>query len=183
MLLTEDSLKEIKCHLHHHTEGTIVNHIVGCTAIAMQRPRDRQIYKVVSGQRLSKQVPAATDTSATIEELCFLCGPCRDVISTGQSEKKVWFCTGGCEERTWAREAEESPLLEAVARERLVKTLTHSLTHSWSWALLEKLPIVQIFKNFPAFYGTQKFITMFTRALHWSWARSIQSIPSHPISW
>jgi hypothetical protein len=34
----------------------------------------------------------------------------------------VEFCTGGCEERTWAREAEESPLLEAVTRERLVKT-------------------------------------------------------------
>jgi hypothetical protein len=29
---------------------------------------------------------------------------------------------GSCEYRTWAREAEESPLLEAVARERLVKT-------------------------------------------------------------
>jgi hypothetical protein len=32
------------------------------------------------------------------------------------------FRTGGCEERTWGREAEESPVLEAVARERLVKT-------------------------------------------------------------
>jgi hypothetical protein len=32
------------------------------------------------------------------------------------------FCTGGCDKRTWARGAEESPLLEAVARERLVKT-------------------------------------------------------------
>jgi hypothetical protein len=28
---------------------------------------------------------------------------------------------GGCNKRTSAREAEESPLLEAVARERLVK--------------------------------------------------------------
>jgi hypothetical protein len=27
-----------------------------------------------------------------------------------------------CEERTWAREAEESPLLEAVAREQMMKT-------------------------------------------------------------
>jgi hypothetical protein len=32
------------------------------------------------------------------------------------------FTTRVCEERTSAREAEESPLLEAVARERLVKT-------------------------------------------------------------
>jgi hypothetical protein len=28
-------------------------------------------------------------------------------------------------------------------------SLTHSLTHSWSWALLEKLPIVQLLENFP----------------------------------
>jgi hypothetical protein len=32
------------------------------------------------------------------------------------------FCTGVCEEMTWARKAEESPMLEAVARKRLVKT-------------------------------------------------------------
>jgi hypothetical protein len=42
------------------------------------------------------------------------------------------------------------------------------LTYSWSWALLEKLPIVQPLKNFRAFYGTRRFITAFTRALHWS---------------
>jgi hypothetical protein len=56
-------------------------------------------------------------------------------------------------------------------------------THSWSWALLEKSPIVQLLKNFPAFYRTRMFITASTRALHWSlsWARSI-SIPSHHIS-
>jgi hypothetical protein len=27
---------------------------------------------------------------------------------------------------------------------------------------------VQLLKNFPAFYGTRRFITVFTRALHWS---------------
>jgi hypothetical protein len=58
------------------------------------------------------------------------------------------------------------------------------LTYLRSWALLEKLPLVQPLKNFPAFYGTRRFITAFTRALHWSlsWARSSQSISSHPIS-
>jgi hypothetical protein len=35
---------------------------------------------------------------------------------------RVEFCTGGCEERNSAREAEEFPLLESVARERLMKT-------------------------------------------------------------
>jgi hypothetical protein len=40
------------------------------------------------------------------------------------------------------------------------------LTYSWSWGLPEKLPIVQPLKNFPAFYGTWRFITALTRALH-----------------
>jgi hypothetical protein len=54
-----------------------------------------------------------------------------------------------------------------------------SITHSWSWALLEKL-----LKNFPAFYWTRRFIVVLTRARHWSLfsARSIQSVPPHPIS-
>jgi hypothetical protein len=57
-----------------------------------------------------------------------------------------------------------------------------TLAHSWSWAL-EKPPVVQPLKNFLTFYGTPRFIAVFTRALHWSlsWARSIQSIPFHPI--
>jgi hypothetical protein len=47
-----------------------------------------------------------------------------------------------------------------------------------SWILLEKPPVAQLLKNFPTFYGTRKFITVFTRALHLSlsWARWIQSI-------
>jgi hypothetical protein len=55
---------------------------------------------------------------------------------------------------------------------------------SWSWAILEKSPIVQLLKNLPEFYGTRRFIIAFTRALHWSlsWARSIQYIPPHPVS-
>jgi hypothetical protein len=62
-------------------------------------------------------------------------------------------------------------------------SLTHSLTHSWSCALVEKPPIVQLLK-FTAFYETRMFITVLTRAFEWSLtlARSIQSIPSHLIS-
>jgi hypothetical protein len=65
-----------------------------------------------------------------------------------------------------------------IVRRLTFITLTHSLTYSWSWALLEKLPIVHLLKNFPAFYGTRRFIAVFTRVLHWSlsWAKSIQSI-------
>jgi hypothetical protein len=40
--------------------------------------------RAVSEQRLGKHVPAATDTNATIGELCFICGTCRDVRSKGQ---------------------------------------------------------------------------------------------------
>jgi hypothetical protein len=36
------------------------------------------------------------------------------------------------------------------------------ITHSWSRALLEKPPIVQLLENFPAFYGTRRSITAFT---------------------
>jgi hypothetical protein len=63
----------------------------------------------------------------------------------------------------------------------LLYLLTYLLTY---WALLEEPPIVQPLKNFPAFYGTRRFNTEFTRALHCSlsWAISIQSTPSHPIS-
>jgi hypothetical protein len=41
-----------------------------------------------------------------------------------------------------------------------------------SWVFLEKPPVAQLLKNFPKFYETGKFITVFTRALHWSlpWA-------------
>jgi len=66
--------------------------------------------------------------------------------------------------------------------------LTNLLTYlfiPYSTALLEKLTVSQIVKKFPAFYGTRKFITACTRALHLSlsWDRSMQSMPSHPISW
>jgi hypothetical protein len=53
-----------------------------------------------------------------------------------------------------------------------------------SWIFLEKPPIVQPLKNFTTFYGTRRFINVFTRALHWSlfWARPTKSVPSHPTS-
>jgi hypothetical protein len=54
----------------------------------------------------------------------------------------------------------------------------------WSWALLESAPVVQPFDRVPAFNGTRRFVTAFTRALHLylTWARPIQSTPPSPIS-
>jgi hypothetical protein len=50
--------------------------------------------------------------------------------------------------------------------------------------LHDKVILAQLIKKFPAFYGTLKFITLFTRARHWSllWSSWIQSTPSHPVS-
>ena len=55
----------------------------------------------------------------------------------------------------------------------------------WCRVLLEKLTSLQLFKKFPAFHGTRMFITALTsfRQLFLSWARPIQSIYPHPISW
>ena len=66
----------------------------------------------------------------------------------------------------------------------LPSLLTYLLT-PWSRVLLEKLTGSQLVKKFPALYGTRRFVTAFTSTRHRSisWARSIQSIPSHPSSW
>jgi hypothetical protein len=50
----------------------------------------------------------------------------------------------------------------------LTYLLTYSLTYlltPWSRILLEKLTGLQLVKKFPAFYGTQKFIT-YTSYIH-----------------
>jgi hypothetical protein len=58
-----------------------------------------------------------------------------------------------------------------------------SFISAWSWTIIEKPPIVQLAKTFWKFYGTCRFINMFTRPLYWSltWVRSIQSILLHSI--
>jgi hypothetical protein len=61
---------------------------------------------------------------------------------------------------------------------RLMMTNFKQLNPPWEAAS------TQLLRNFPTFFGTQRIITVFTRALHCSlsWASSIQSTPSHPIS-
>ena len=59
------------------------------------------------------------------------------------------------------------------------------LLNPWCRVLLEKLPVLQLVKKFPAFHGTRRFITALTsiRHLSLSWASPIQSIYPHPTSW
>jgi hypothetical protein len=75
-----------------------------------------------------KHVPLATVTHATGETACCLRGPRWGVIkkrngatSPVDSWQAVLYCN--IEEKAWAREAEEFPLLASVARERLLKTV------------------------------------------------------------
>ena len=59
------------------------------------------------------------------------------------------------------------------------------LLTQWCRVLLEKLTGLQLFKKFPAFHGTSRFITTLTSVRHMSlsWASPIQSIYPHPTSW
>jgi hypothetical protein len=87
----------------------------------------------VSGKQLGKDVPDATNTYATIEELCFLCGPCREVItrsvgamselSSAREAEKRWLYTRSSvvgyspDSNNVSAETEESPLLGAVTKQ------------------------------------------------------------------
>jgi hypothetical protein len=66
----------------------------------------------------------------------------------------------------------------------LLNTVINVKTNSWSRVLPGKLKCPKLLKKFPAFYGTRRSITIYTRARHLSlsWARSIQSAPPHPTS-
>ena len=61
---------------------------------------------------------------------------------------------------------------------------TYLLT-PWCTVFPEQLPGLQLVKKFPAFHGTQRFITALTsvRQLSLSWASPIQSVYPHPTSW
>jgi hypothetical protein len=61
-----------------------------------------------------------------------------------------------------------NPIILVYIRVTADGTQNLLLTYSWSWALLEEPPTVQLLKNFSAFYGTRRFFTVFTRVLHWS---------------
>ena len=55
-----------------------------------------------------------------------------------------------------------------IINQRLIAdTCTYLLT-PWSRVLLEKLASLQLVKKFPAFYGTRRFLTALTSALHLS---------------
>ena len=56
------------------------------------------------------------------------------------------------------------------------------LLSPWNRVLLENLSGFLLVKKFPAFYGTRKFITAFTRACHLSLSQSISPDPRPTVS-
>jgi len=74
-------------------------------------------------------------------------------------------------------------LAEKYTSNPVAALLTYLLT---PWCrVLETLTGLQLFKKFPAFHGTRRFITALTsvRHLSLSWASPIQSVYPHPTSW
>ena len=68
---------------------------------------------------------------------------------------------------------------------KIDELLTPYLLTPWCRVLLEKLTGLLLVKKFPAFYGTQSFITSLTsvRQLSLSCASPIQFTYPHPTSW
>jgi hypothetical protein len=96
---------------------------------------DREIggySRAVSRQRLGKHVPVARQqilNNATVglqqwKTECFLCRPCRDIISKGHKVSVVQFYRGVCEERTWAG-GRGIAIVGAVTRKRLITDWKH----------------------------------------------------------
>jgi hypothetical protein len=50
----------------------------------------------------------------------------------------------------------------------LEETASRYLLNPWCRILFEKLIVTQLVKNIPLSYGTRRFITVFTKARHWT---------------
>jgi hypothetical protein len=106
------------------------------------------------------------------------------LIFTGWIDPRAYGSVGSFEKKSLA-----TPLgIDSETLQLVAQCLNHYATPDpkkqriltpWSRVLPEKLKRPELLKKFPAFYGTRRFITAFTRARHLSicWARLIQSPP------
>jgi hypothetical protein len=72
-----------ECRTHSHcfeNSNPIICSVQSCHYAMTVRWADTS---AISGQWLGKHISAATDMNTT-EQLCFLCGPCQDIISKGK---------------------------------------------------------------------------------------------------
>ena len=120
-------------------------------------------------------------------ECCVLSGRglCFGLITRPEDSYRVWCVWVWW----WILHNEEALVHWGLLRHGKIKGLQSKLTYlityllnPWNRVLPEKLTDLQLVKKYPVFYGTRRFITVFTRSryLFLSWASSIQSIPSHP---
>ena len=98
----------------------------------------------------------------------------------------VW--AGGRPHWKWFEKCSPWYLCHGIRRYVLwyrIVTFENFLLIACGRVLLEKLTGSQLVKKFLTFYGTRRFITAFTSARHLSlsWARTIQFMPPHSISW
>jgi hypothetical protein len=99
----------------------------------------------------------------------------------------AWSCFIPYRTHSWSGGGEKTEIV-SLQTNKISNLLTDCQTNKqtpWSRVLPEKLTGPQLVKYFPAFYGTRRYITAFTRPRHLSisWARSIQSVPPYPTSW
>jgi hypothetical protein len=106
-----------KCHF--------IKCIVACRVVAINDSEISKYTRAVSRLRLGKHVPVATDTHVTIEGFLETVFTTRSVKRGYKEEYLSKNSSVGREppfRKDLSVEAEESPLLEAVTRERLMKT-------------------------------------------------------------
>jgi hypothetical protein len=77
-------------HACLHCQNTVVLHIVPCRPVTVQWPRDKQLYKSCYWVTASQtHMFPRQQLNYNSEEWCFLCSPCRDVISVTRWELQL----------------------------------------------------------------------------------------------
>jgi hypothetical protein len=118
-------------------------------------------------------------TSTTIEVLCFLHGPFRGVslVTIGATFRLITAESRDIRRivKTWAREPEGSPVLEAVVRERLLKTQQSVKRLS---GCCDELWIVEISSSVVITCSSEWCIQVFNKPIH----QSIPRLLSPPLN-
>lgn len=101
-------------------------------------------------------------------------GPSRLVHRQHMTCNRIWI--SAMKQANWC----SSSFTSVVSGECFHSTITNSMELGPSWEANSCLTTQEILM----LYGSWRFITVFTRTHLWllSWARQIQSTPSHPVS-
>ena len=128
------------------------------------------------------------DIWITINWICRIGTPGGGTIFVGWTTTTTTTTTTVTTTTTAAAAPTTTTTTTTTAATTITTTTTNSNNNNltaWSRVILENLTCSQLVQKFPAFKGTQMFITVITSDGHLSlfWGRSIQSIPPHSTSW